>query len=71
MRTLLVSDDLTSDEIPATSGHRMFVPAEKGNKKALLKAYHFPFGFLGKGSGGNRFFSNTALDVLHSPIQEA
>ena len=26
MRTLLVSADLTADEIPATGGHRRFVP---------------------------------------------
>jgi hypothetical protein len=32
MRTLLVSADLTADEIPATGGHRRFVPFQESRK---------------------------------------
>ncbi|MBR4331915.1 MAG: hypothetical protein IKP72_04505 [Clostridia bacterium] len=33
MGRLLISADLTADEIPATGGHRRFVPSEKGDKR--------------------------------------
>ena len=32
IRTLLVSADLTADEIPATGGHRRFVPHQDGDR---------------------------------------
>ena len=35
MRTLLVSADLTADEISATGGHRRFVPSEKDDREDL------------------------------------
>ena len=36
MRTLLVSADLTADEIPATGGHRRFVPFRESHKESYL-----------------------------------
>ena len=44
MRTLLVSDDFTADEIPATGGHRRFIPfRESHNRKFYMDTPIFDF----------------------------